>query len=34
VKLVCYVGTGLCLLDKRFEQDGFRWPAMPERVKG
>jgi transposase len=32
VKLICWDGTGLCLLAKRLEQGGFRWPRVENGV--
>ena len=32
VKLVWWDGTGLCLLAKRLEQGGFRWPVAQDGV--
>lgn len=32
VKLVWYDGTGLCLMHKRLEASGFRWPAIHDGV--
>lgn len=32
VKLVWWDGTGLCLMAKRLEQGGFRWPGIRDGV--
>ncbi|MBA2686008.1 MAG: IS66 family insertion sequence element accessory protein TnpB [Gemmatimonadaceae bacterium] len=32
VKLVWWDGTGLCLMAKRLEQGGFRWPGIQDGV--
>ena len=32
VKLVWWDGTGLCLMAKRLEQGGFRWPRVQDGV--
>ena len=32
IKLVWWDGTGLCLMAKRLEQGGFRWPAIQDGV--
>lgn len=32
VKLVWWDGTGLCLMAKRLEQGGFRWPGFRDGV--
>ena len=32
VKLVWYDGTGLCLMSKRLEQGGFKWPRIQDGV--
>ena len=32
VKLVWWDGTGLCLMAKRLEQGGFRWPVVQDGV--
>ena len=32
IKLVWWDGTGLCLMAKRLEQGGFRWPRIQDGV--
>lgn len=32
IKLVWWDGTGLCLMAKRLEQGGFKWPAIRDGV--
>lgn len=32
VKLVWWDGTGLCLMAKRLEQGGFKWPSIQDGV--
>lgn len=32
VKLVWYDGTGLCLMAKKLEQGGFKWPRIQDGV--
>lgn len=32
VKLIWWDGTGLCLMAKKLEQGGFRWPGIREGV--
>lgn len=32
IKLIWWDGTGLCLMAKRLEQGGFRWPGIQDGV--
>lgn len=32
IKLIWWDGTGLCLMAKRLEQGGFKWPGMQDGV--
>ena len=34
IKLIWWDGTGLCLMAKKLEQGGFRWPGIQDGVMG